>query len=50
MERKFRVECLETGEVWRPGLTWTGEAADRALAQALRSRPGVQWVLREVAQ
>ena len=48
-DRKFRVECLTTGEVWRSGLTWRGEAADRALAQAKTSRPDRNWVLRELA-
>lgn len=47
-DRKFRVECLNTGEVWRHGLTWTGEAADRALARARSHCPDRNWVLREV--
>jgi hypothetical protein len=47
-DRKFRIECLDTGEVWRCGLTWTGEAADRALVRAKGSCPDRNWVLREV--
>lgn len=45
--RKFWIEDLATGERWQPGLTWTDEAADRALATAQKANPGRNWVLRE---
>lgn len=45
---RFRVEDLSTGEPWKPGLTWTDEAADRALAQARKAAPDREWILREV--
>ena len=47
--RKFWIEDLATGERWKPGLTWTDEAADRALATARKSDPGREWVLREAS-
>ena len=45
--RRFQVEDLDTGTPWKKGLTWTEEAADRALAQARKSQPGREWILRE---
>lgn len=45
---KFWVEDLASGRAWKPGLTWTDEAADRALAQARKSDPAREWILREV--
>lgn len=49
-DRVFCIECYRTGARWREGLTWRGEAADRALLQAQKTAPGNAWVLREVAQ
>lgn len=45
---RFRVEDLATGEPWKPGLTWTEDSADRALAQARKGDPGREWILRQV--
>ena len=44
----FRVEDRVSGFEWIPGLTWTGEAADRALASARRYDPTGDWILCEV--
>ena len=47
--RRFFVQDRATGEPWKPGLTWTEDAADRALAQARKGEPGREWILREVS-
>ena len=46
--KTFRIEDQATGREWKPGLTWTGEAADRAIATARRQDPRTSWILREV--
>ncbi|MBK1736284.1 hypothetical protein CKO15_13645 [Halorhodospira abdelmalekii] len=48
VERRFRVEDYDSGESWKQGLTWSGDAATKALQQANRTEPGRQWILREV--
>lgn len=49
-DRRFRVEDRVSGERWKPGLTWTAEAADRALRQAKKSDPSREWILRETGE
>jgi hypothetical protein len=48
--KTFRVEDRASGRQWKPGLTWTGEAADRAVATARRLDPSGDWILREVSR
>lgn len=46
--KTFRVEDWETGREWKAGFTWTGAAADRAVAMARLNDPSGTWILREV--
>lgn len=46
--KTFRVVDMDTGREWKPGFTWTGAAADRAIAAARVADPSRYWILREV--